>query len=179
MKPKLFVSMLWVLILGLTFIQVRGCVKSEYEFEKKYSYAWNLAEKSSTIEAKCNYISEFVSLISSNSYDFYPYNAIWLQTRDNNFEYNLKAITTLRDRLNEIKGMDTSSFQYNTAIQQITAQEQGEADSLINVIKECYVLQNYRYVWGWIGALITLFIAILWACGFLGLFYIFGDTDAW
>ena len=67
--------------------------------------------------------------------------------------------------------MDTSSFQYNTAIQQITAQEQGEAHSLINTIKECYVLQNHFIVWDWAGGISVGLIILLVIVGIVGFLF--------
>ena len=158
MKRSIVLAIVGLILL---IVGVRGCVVSNYNFENKYSYAWELADKSSTIEAKCKYINEFVNVISSNRNDFADYNAIRLVTKNNSFDYNLKAITTLRDRLNEIKDMDITSFQYNTAIQQVTSQEQGEARYLISVIEGCYCLKNYPYIWDWIGLLLFLGIFIL------------------
>ena len=44
--------------------------------------------------------------------------------------------------------MDPKTFEYNIAIQQITAQEQGDAQHLIGIIKECYFLNKNFIVWG-------------------------------
>ena len=172
MTAKTWCSVVWIIVLFLIAIVIRENIRANYEFENKYSYAWSLADKSSTIESKCTYITEFVELINSNKDDFASHNAVWLKTKDNSFDYNLKAITTLKDRLSEIKGMNTSSFEYNTAIQQITAQEQGEAHALINTIKQCYVLQNHIIIWDWMGGTIACLIILLAVVGIIGLFII-------
>lgn len=147
-------------LIGLTVImgytQIRGCIVSDYRFEKQYLYAWNLADKSSTIEAKAKYISEFVGVIQSNKTDFSAYNAMWMETPDNSFENNLEALVTLKNRLAEIQKMDVKSFEYQTAIQQITAQEQGEATKLITTIKECWIKEKYISVWNWVAAIWTI-----------------------
>ena len=164
MKAVIGVAMMFlgIFIAGL---QIGGCVRSNYSFEKKYLYAWELADRSSTIEAKANYIQQFVDAISTNKDDFAEYNAIWLQTPENKFENNVSALVSLKDRLNEIRKMDVSSFQYNTAIQQITAQEQGEAHGLIRHIQGCYDLENYWYVWDWIGGVFTISAIVLCIVG--------------
>ena len=111
---------------------------------------WELSDKSSTIPAKQKYISEFV-LNLENGYkkgDFASFDALFLKTPNNNFEANLNALKTLSQRLIEIQEMDPKTFEYNIAIQQITAQEQGDAHNLIGIIKECYFLNNYFIVWG-------------------------------
>ena len=172
---RVWCSIVWLMVLILSIIIIRSAIKADYEFENKYAYSWNLADKSSTIEAKYTYITEFVELLNSNKDDFASHNAVWLKTKDNSFDYNLKAITTLRDRLSEIKGMNTSSFEYNTAIQQITAQEQGEAHALINTLKDCYVLQNYFIVWGWMEKILASIIVVLVVIGAGCLFWIAED----
>ena len=63
---KIFALCLGLVALVFGAIFMRGRVKTEYRFENQYFYAWDLAEKSSTIEAKCNYIAEFVENINSN-----------------------------------------------------------------------------------------------------------------
>lgn len=140
--------------------QVEQLIMSDYQFEKQYLYAWNLADKSSTIDAKSKYIAQFVEKLETNKIDFSEYNAVWLKTPDNSFEMNLSALKTLNSRLNEIQKMDVKSFEYQTAIQQITAQEQGEAHNLIRVIRGCWNKENYAVVWGWYGFLWCIFFLI-------------------
>jgi len=129
--------------------QIQQNVVSKYQFEKAYGYAWSLADKSSTIEAKAKYIAEFVEKLESNKADFSANNAVWLKTPDNSFDMNLAALKTLNGRLHEIMTMDVKSFEYQTAISQITAQEQGEAHQLINVVFGCWVMACHPIVWEW------------------------------
>ena len=141
--------------------QIKGCVKSEFKFENRFLSSWSLADKSSTIDAKSQYIDKFVADIISNKEEFADYDAVWLKTPNNSFENNLNALVSLKNRLSEIKGMDPTSFQYNTAIQQITQQEQGEAGGMISVIQGCWDLHNYSSVWNWIGFCFTIFSLVL------------------
>lgn len=142
--------------------QIRAQIMASYRVEKNYTQLWELADKSSTISAKQKYIAQFVYALELgySKGDFTSYNAIWLETPNNSFEVNLKALKTLSERLDEIQEMKPSSFEYNTAIQQITAQEQGEAKAMLNVIIGCYELKNYPAIWGWIGGTI-LAVALL------------------
>ena len=146
------------LIAGLLVViggcQIRQAIIGNYQFEKQYLFAWNLADKSSTIEAKANYISQFADLLESNKSNFSSYNAVWLKTPDNSLEKNIEAVKTLKSRLHEIMKMDVASFQYNTAIQQITAQEQGEATNLIYTIEGSWMKENYPMNWNWYGVII-------------------------
>lgn len=159
------------ILLGI--YQIKSLIIGNYRFEKDYLQFWELSDKSSTIPAKQKYISEFV-LTLENGYkkgDFSSFNAIFLKTPNNNFEANLNALRTLSQRLIEIQEMDPKTFEYNTAIQQITAQEQGDAHKLIGIIKGCYFLNNYFIVWDWIGGcLCFITIAGILICGLWLLF---------
>jgi hypothetical protein len=138
-------------------------VKADYVWERDYSFYWNLSDKSSTIPAKQIHIHNFVESISEgwDHGHFSPNNAVIFKTPNNSFTANLKALETLSQRLSEIREMNPNSFEYNTAIQQITAQEQGEAHALMSTLKGCFILQSYPVVWGWIGLLCFLASFIL------------------
>lgn len=148
--------------------QIRSQILSDYKQEKQYGQYWALADKSSTIPAKQKYLRQFVDSLRGGyaNGQFASYDAVWLQTPNNSFESNLKALETLADRLDQIQAMDVTSFQYNTAIEQITKQEQGEASAMLRVFGGCYELANYPIVWEWIGGLIlTTWILLLFAGG--------------
>ncbi len=133
-----------------------------YHFENDYYQKWELSDKSSTITAKAKYVGEFIAALESGQErgEFASNSVMFLHTPNNSFSENLKALKTLSNRLNEIEGMDPTSFQYNTAIQQITQQEQGEAGSMIRVFYDCYTIKNYLIIWGWVGGNLTI-IALL------------------
>lgn len=149
-------SILWLaLVIGLV-------VSGEYRLSKKCMSYWNLADKASTLDAKSEYINQFVK--SLDAHDFSEYNAIWLKTPNNSFERNVSAVKTLQARLLKIKTLDENSFAYQTAIQQITAQEQGEAKEMLIVISGCWWMKNCFIMWNWFGyvfwsILFTLLIA--------------------
>lgn len=120
-------------------------VRANWEWENDVLSNWNLSDKASTIAAKADYIDKFVaSLQSANLADN---DALFWKTADNNCANNVQAVSTLRDRLEQIKGMDESSFQYQQAIQQITSQEQGEADKLLNTLSGCWYKANHYMLW--------------------------------
>jgi hypothetical protein len=155
---RIFGVVLLLLGLLLAGLQVKSLIMCNYTYEKDYSNFWALADKSSTISAKQQYITQFVSALETGyaKGEFSDYNAVWLKTPNNSFRANLAALKTLAERLTEIQKMNPSSFEYNTAIQQITAQEQGEAAPLLHVIEGCYLKTSYPLVWEWLGALITM-----------------------
>lgn len=145
-------------------IQVRYEIKARYEWERDYAQLWNLSDKASTIEAKKKLVGQFVEALESGHKRgaFSSHNAKWLKQPDNSFASNLEALKTLRDRLNEIGGMNPSSFEYNTAMQQITEQEQGGASAMLGTINGCWKMANYFYIWSWVGTcLVALFILMI------------------
>jgi hypothetical protein len=119
MKTKIGIIMMTTALIML-ITNIYQAIMANYLYTKNYLYAWNLADKSSTINAKALYVSQFVSSIESNKHDFAQYNAQFLFTKDNSLQYNIEALKTLNNRLNQIMSMDIKSFEYQTAIQQIT-----------------------------------------------------------
>lgn len=149
-------------LFGLITLFVSEIVTS-YHYEKQYSQHWSLADKSSTIPAKQKHIADFVAALERGNANgqFAGHNVIFMQTPNNSFEANLTALKTLSQRLSEIQEMSPSSFEYNTAIQQITAQEQGEANQMLDTIESCYVLAVNPAVWKWISLLIVCPLLLL------------------
>jgi len=172
MKPLGIVTVITAALLFALFGLAE--LLARYQFERDYTNLWSLAEKSSTIPAKRDYVARFLEAIEAGNArgEFAAHNAMVLKTPDNSLRANVDALHTLATRLDEISGMDPGSFEYNTAIQQITAQEQDEAGDLMNVVWGCYVLANWPIVWKWIGGVVfvgTLVVgiggAILWVAG--------------
>jgi hypothetical protein len=150
-----------VLILGT---QIGGCVHAEYHYSKNVGSYWSLAEKASTIKQKSEYMDKFVDALSKEN--FAANNAIILATPDNETASNNRAVKSLQDRLHEIQGMNPKSFEYQAAIQQITAQEQGEAHGVLSELEGAWLLANgYFFCWDWIGGTIAGFALIV---GFIG-----------
>lgn len=138
----------------------------EFRYTNEIHSNWKLADKSSTIEEKSRYIDRYVITLEQQGFEG-KYNALFLKTPNNSFDLNLKALKSLQLRLREISNMDVSSFEYQTAIQQITQQEQGEASEMLSVLKGVYFLNNGILVWGWIGIVVFVVLAILIIVGIL------------
>lgn len=143
MKKTITVTLLTIALLWI--VSVISAFTANYKFQSDYLSDWILADKSSTLEAKSEYIDKFVEnlQIGEQSGDFSSHGAFFLKNDSNSFSENLKALKTLQSRLHEVKSMDPSNFEYNNAIQQITAQEQGEASEMIDVFSESYAIKNY------------------------------------
>jgi hypothetical protein len=142
-----------------TIVQTTKEVQVRYRFERDYKSQWELSDRASTIKAKREKLTIFLDNLSKSK-DFADHDAVWLKTDANSFENNLTALRTLVARLDEIQNMPTDSFQYNTAIQQITAQEQGEARAMMEVFSGCYALENFPTTWGWISVIVWALIVI-------------------
>lgn len=117
-------------------------VNAEYVWNNTYNSYWSLSDKASTIQQKSEYMDKFVDALKSAGLAG-QHDTLWYPTQDNSFDSNLEAIESLQGRLKDIQGMDPNSFQYQSAIQQITAQEQDEASGTIGVLKDCWYKQNH------------------------------------
>ena len=131
-----------------------------YQYNRQIGSFWNLAEKASTIVQKSEYIDKFVDAIKNAGMND-DYNAIILKTPDNSFNENFKALISLQGRLHDIQKMDIQSFAYQTAIQQITAQEQGEAKNMLEVFWGIWWKTHHFFLWNWVAFLNYIFVIIV------------------
>ena len=168
MKKKgiLFISLGALLIISTITLNFIG----DYLYERDHLSYWNLSVKASTIEQKARYLDLFVESFKNKGFDG-EYNAFFLKTPDNSFDKNYEALVSLKVRLDEIQHMDIASFQYQTAIQQITQQEQGEASTMLDVFSGIWFKLHSPMLWDWIAfSLILLSLAFI----FVGLIKIGG-----
>lgn len=122
---------------------------------------WTLADRASTIDYKSQQIDLFVEALEKQGLAG-TNDALILKTPENSFDENFKTLKSLQTRLTEIKTMDPRSFEYQTAIQQITAQEQGEAKQMLDVLQGCWYKQHHFLIWGVIGGInwIAMFVFV-------------------
>ena len=155
----------WGIVAGLFtvlfLLQAASYVIADYQYERDIASYWNLADKASTLEQKAAYIDQFVAKLESNSKLAGSYDALWMKTPDNSFDANLAALKSLQSRLHEVQTMDVQSFAYQTAIQQITAQEQGEAKQMLSTFHGVWTKENWFTVWDWPGICLTLLFGLL------------------
>ena len=152
------IGVLWLVV--MIFFATIG----NYHYERDYESYWNLAEKASTIQQKAVYMDKFVAGFKGKGFEG-DYNAVFFKTPDNSFDKNLEALQSLKTRLDEIQKMNVVSFEYQTAIQQITAQEQGEAQAMLEVFSGIWWKNNYIFLWEWIAVLEVVFCIFLIALG--------------
>jgi len=156
----------------LSVVMIRGGIIAGNQYRNEISAPWTLADRASSIDQKAYRIDEFVTNLDRSGLQG-SYNASYLKNPTNGFDYNFDALKTLQKRLHEIKGMDTSSPEYQWAIQQITAQEQGEALEMLHVFHGCWLRARYWYLWDWWGLLAILGLCLgyvvsgvmIWASG--------------
>lgn len=134
------------------------------EYNQQIESEWDLADKSSTIEEKSKHIDLFVESLESAGLKG-RYNASFYRNPSNSFDKNLEALKTLQTRLREIVKMDPTSLAYQTAIHQITQQEQGEAKEMLSVFEGCWYHENHLLYWGWVFILnVLLTIIAIFGC---------------
>lgn len=144
----IFMTLIAVVILITDiFVGVMG----HYQYSKNYESYWELAVKASTIEKKIDGIDKFVQALDKDDNLKGQYNALFLETPNNSYNENFAALESLQIRLHEIQKMDIKSFEYQTALAQITQQEQNEAAEMLAVFNGIWWKQNYFFIWGWIG----------------------------
>jgi hypothetical protein len=137
-----------LLVVGVILVGIFGIqgIIANYVWERDFGSYWSLAEKASTIQQKSEYMDKFVTALENSGLKGQS-DALFLNTPDNSFDMNLSALKSLQKRLEDIKTMDISSFQYQTAIEQITKQEQGEAGKMISVLESCWWKVHQSNLW--------------------------------
>lgn len=153
---KIVGTLMLVAGVALIILMMIVGVKSSYHWNNDFEGYWNLADKASTISQKSEYIDKFVVALDQSGLHG-TNDALFYKTQDNSFDKNFEALKSLQTRLQEIKTLDPNTFQYQTAIQQITAQEQGEAQNMLSVLHGCW--EKVHYYWLWNGFLVFLWVA--------------------
>jgi hypothetical protein len=137
-----FASIVTVLWVGYIINDVRA----NFEYDNTVQSYWELSVKASTLQTKTMYLNQYVTALDDAHLCC---NAAWIwQTRDNDYGYNYTALKSLQTRMQEIQSMDVKSFEYQQAISQITAQEQGEAETMLSTFKTIWFKCNHTLFWG-------------------------------
>jgi len=133
-------------------------VRASYEYSNVIGSYWSLSEKASTLQQKSTYLDQYVAGLEAAK--LAQNNSIIFPTPNNSVAQNLVALKSLQGRMHQIQGMDEQSFAYQTAIQQITAQEQGEASNLTETFEGAWMLANYPTLWGWIDGIVWILLLV-------------------
>ena len=144
-------ALFFVLALAATvwfFGLIADAVFADYNYSNSIGSYWELGVKASTLEKKADYLDRFVGALEKGN--LADSSALWLKTPDNSTEQNFVALRSLQKRMHEIQAMDVKSFEYQQAISQITAQEQGEASNMLGVFKEAWYMNHHFFLWDWV-----------------------------
>lgn len=173
MLGKISGSIIILLAVALGIFGIFSLINANWHYQNDYQNYWDLADKASTISQKSDYMDKFVNALQESGLQGSNANLIW-QTQNSAFDQNFIALKSLQTRLQEIKTLDPNSFAYQTAIQQITAQEQGQADDMLSVFESCWYKTHYPFLWNLYG---FLFVAGIILLGIVGGFIIAMDSD--
>lgn len=166
-------ALILIAIIGAGFFIV-DCVYANYQWQNQYLSYWTLSDKASSIQQKSTYLDQFVSALQGSGLQG-TQDSIWFPTPDNSFNQNFVALQSLQSRLHDVQTMDPNSFQYNTAIEQITSQEQDGGTDMINNFSDDWYKVHHYFLWnGWtlLGIIIGTILAFL-----LGCLMAFADMD--
>ena len=147
MEKMLKIIGIIILIADVIFCSIRVINHARFaaQYKKEVRWYWDLAEKASDIKTKSQYIDKFVYVLDRadlngvNRVLFFP-------TPETDFTVNFIALKSLQKRLHDIQNMDENSFAYQTAMQQITEQEQGQADDMLWVFRGCWY-RHYHFLY--------------------------------
>ena len=161
------IGMLMTITTGILIaLNVIFGVKSDYEYNRDIGSYWSLSDKASTVEKKSEYLDLYVKALEKSDL-LGSHNAIILKTPDNLFDNNLIALRSLQQRMHDIVKMDVGSFEYQTAMQQITGQEQGEADEMVSLFRSVWYKNNYFLLWNWIAYIQITLLLVLCTLGIM------------
>jgi len=157
---KFITTLIVVLVLGFHIVSEAYTM---YLYDSRIQSYWDLAVKASTLDQKAAFLDQFVDALEAAN--LHGNDALIWATPNNSAEQNMVALKSLQKRMQEIKGMDVTSFQYQQAISQITAQEQGEAQSMLSTLRGVWFKSNHFWLWGKIDALRWLLEIVV--CGII------------
>lgn len=170
MKKQVFIGIIMI-VLGVVFSAYRFYNRKivlKTEYDNKIGYEWYMFDESSTIKEKSLHLDKYIHRLENEKM---ASNSAYFQARNStSFKYNIQILKTLGNRLNEIQNMDPNSFEYQTAISQITEQE--STISSPDVMYDLWLKQNhYSYYHEWLFYVFGFFQFGLMFGGILVVFY--------
>ncbi len=162
--------MVFVILAGIAAVVCYAVDNNDYT--NQVGNFWTLADRASTIEQKSDYMDQYYTALQNAGLQGMS-SALLFKNSENGFDTNLAALKSLTDRLHAIKTMDENSYQYQAAIQQITAQEQGQASDMLGVFSSCWWEKNHYFFWN--GIMMMGFILLEGLAGATGIFLLVTD----
>ena len=135
-----------VLLVFLIAIGVNGIYQDvtwSYQYDKQIGDYFELSDRSSDASVKLQYFNKFVDALERNDLTNGQTSVFW-QRPISELSYNYQVAKSLQSRLENISQMNPKSFEYQTAMQQITLQEYCWFPT--NIFEQGYLLQHG--VWG-------------------------------
>jgi hypothetical protein len=146
-KNKMKTSGILLMVAGVIFgtWMVIDLVRDNYVYDNTIGSYWNLSVKASSLDVKSQYLDQFVSAVQAANLS--GNDAIFFPTPDNSYQQNFDAILSLQTRMHAFVGQDSTTMAYQQAISQITAQEEDDNSSTIQVISDLWWKQNHYFFW--------------------------------
>lgn len=130
---------------------------ANYEYKDKIGCYWDLAQRSSEISQRKEYIDKFIFELEKCHLDNI-HNALFSPNNENDFTYNFNALKSLRNQLKDISYMTKGSLEYEIAFLQITLQDQGKEYEFVKNIYCCWE-KKYHYTY-WNNIIVYSFLTI-------------------
>lgn len=156
------------LIVALLFTGIYGfaCISANYEYETHIGASWSLSVKASNLQQKSAYLDAFLDSLAAAHLE--GHNAAIWRTPDNDVANNIQALRSLQTRMHDLLRSDPTSMAYQQAMGQITAQEQGEAGEVLDVIVGVWYRDHHPWQWNYKQAIVLVLIGLSWCIVFVG-----------
>lgn len=150
-------------ILAIVLYIIFG-ISSMNKYDTDFGANWQLSKSAATIEQKSIYIDKFVQDIEKGGFEG-KFDAIFNPNDNNSYEQNLIVLKTLQQRLHELKILPMTSFDYNTALQQLTVQQDRISNNMIYTFSGIWYKEHHFLLWNWICFVGICFfsIGIIWS----------------
>jgi hypothetical protein len=162
MRKLIGILLIIVTVVWIAITMTYG-VRSNHEYSRDYKSYWELSHMSSSIDQKSEYLDLFISNLEASGLDG-KYNCLKLKTGKNSFDENLLVLKSLQTRLNQLKGMDITSFEFQTA-QQIMNREFSTTNSTLKIFKGIWIKDYNILLWNWVCGIQVLLNVVLFFFG--------------
>lgn len=137
------ISLILVLLTAIGANGIYQGVVWSYEYDKQVGDYFELSDRASDVQIKAQYFNKYVDALERNGLT-QGQSSIFFQRPTSDLANNYQVAKSLQSRLDNITKMNPKSFEYQTAMQQITLQEYCWFPS--NLFEQGYLLQHG--VWG-------------------------------
>ncbi len=139
--------LLVILVLVIVLGGIGTCIMSPYQYDRDVRQYLKLADDASDAKTKLSHLGEYRDAITAK---IGRNDARYIFTeKQYTRDAQLAILDTLISRLRDISQMDPKSFEYQTAMQQVTGQEFDHTCSRIDgIFWDCYRRSSgWRWLW--------------------------------